>query len=297
MAGMLVVLLLGCGSTRTRQTSHGAGKGVMTGVRFGVIGAGIGAVLGAIGGAIVGHDSHASGEGAGIGAFMGALVGGFLEGAVSGEPRPSSVSDNEVIKRLEELKELIEAMKEQLSGMKEVPEQLQEMGSSVKEIQKKLDDLKTAVESLLKQAAETGKMPAETIPVLEGIREEVGLQDIHFEFDQSRITDDARRVLERNFRWLKAHSRVQISIEGHCDERGTTEYNLALGDRRAKEARRYLINLGINPSQLTRTVSFGEERPLDPGHNEQAWAKNRRAHFVVVNPLSERGLPPPKFPK
>lgn len=284
LAGLLVVFLLvgGCAAPRTRQISRGAGKGTSMGTPFGAIGAGIGAVLGVIGGAVIGHDSHSSGEGAGVGAVMGALVGGFIEGAVRGEPRP--LQDDEAIRRLKELEEQIEGMKEQLSGMKQVPEQLQEMGSSVEEIQKKLDDLKVAVESLLKQAAETGKMPAETIPVLEGIREEIGLRDIHFDFDQSRITDDARKVLERNFRWLKAHSRVQISIEGHCDERGTTEYNLGLGERRAKQARRYLISLGVNPGQLVETVSFGEERPIDPGHNETAYAKNRRAHFVVVSP-------------
>ena len=72
----------------------------------------------------------------------------------------------------------------------------------------------------------------------------------------------------------------EVVIEGHCDERGTEEYNIALGERRANSAKKYLINLGVNPSQLS-TISFGEEKPADPGHNEEAWAKNRRDEFVV----------------
>ena len=76
------------------------------------------------------------------------------------------------------------------------------------------------------------------------------------------------------------HPGVTVTIEGHCDERGTNEYNLALGDRRAESAKRFLTDLGISATRLT-TVSYGEERPVDPRHNEEAWAKNRRAHFVI----------------
>jgi peptidoglycan-associated lipoprotein len=76
------------------------------------------------------------------------------------------------------------------------------------------------------------------------------------------------------------NSQEKIVIEGHCDERGTAEYNIALGERRAKSVKRYLINLGVDSSQLS-TISYGEERPADPGHNEAAWAKNRRAEFVI----------------
>lgn len=285
LVGLLVVFMMaGCAASKTRQVGHGAGKGTSMGLRFGAVGAGVGAVLGAIGGAVIGHDSHSSGEGAGVGAFMGALVGGFVDGAVRGDTRP--LSDDEALKRLKELKEQLEDMKEQLSGMKEVPEQLQEMGSSIKEIQKKLDEFKAAVDSLLKRAETTGKMstPAETLPVLEGIREELGLKDIYFDFGRSLVTAEARKILERNGRWLKAHSGVRVYIEGHCDERGTVEYNLALGERRAKLVQKELIALGVNKWQVVDTISFGEERPIDPGRNEVAYAKNRRAHFVVISP-------------
>jgi peptidoglycan-associated lipoprotein len=78
------------------------------------------------------------------------------------------------------------------------------------------------------------------------------------------------------------HPTVKIQIEGHCDERGTNEYNLALGERRANSAKKYLISLGMPADQIS-TISYGEEKPLDPGHNEEAWAKNRRGHFIVLS--------------
>lgn len=105
-------------------------------------------------------------------------------------------------------------------------------------------------------------------------------EDIHFEFDKSSLLSEAREILRRKAKWLKAHPDVLVIIEGHCDERGTSEYNVALGDRRAWSAQTYLVNLGIVPERLT-TISYGEECPLDPGHNEEAWARNRRAHFAI----------------
>ncbi len=109
-----------------------------------------------------------------------------------------------------------------------------------------------------------------------------GLEDIHFDFDKSTLTPEAQDTLKTNADWLKKNSSVVVEIEGHCDERGTIEYNLALGDRRAKSARDFLVNLGIDTSRM-RTISYGKEMPLDPGHNEAAWAKNRRAHFTIVS--------------
>ena len=105
-------------------------------------------------------------------------------------------------------------------------------------------------------------------------------EDINFEFDSSRLLPVAREILKKKAKWLKNNPVVTVIIEGHCDERGTNEYNLALGDRRANSAKSFLINLGIAELQLT-TISYGEERPLDPGHNKQSWVKNRRAHFVI----------------
>jgi peptidoglycan-associated lipoprotein len=106
------------------------------------------------------------------------------------------------------------------------------------------------------------------------------LEDIRFEFDSAALTEQARALLERHAQWIKARRGLRIAVEGHCDERGTVEYNLALGDQRARAARDYLVSLGVDPAILT-TVSYGKERPVDPASNEAAWARNRRAHFAV----------------
>jgi peptidoglycan-associated lipoprotein len=105
-------------------------------------------------------------------------------------------------------------------------------------------------------------------------------EDVFFEFDKSTLTPMAQDNLMRKAEWLRANSDANVTIEGHCDERGTPEYNLALGDRRAESTKAYLVDLGINASRLS-TVSYGEERPLDPASNQEAWAKNRRGHFVI----------------
>jgi len=106
------------------------------------------------------------------------------------------------------------------------------------------------------------------------------VSDINFDFDSSSIRPDARIILERNADYFMKNRVSSIVIEGHCDEQGTAEYNMALGERRAQETKKYLVNLGVKES-LMKTVSFGEENPLDPASDEEAWAKNRRAHFVV----------------
>jgi peptidoglycan-associated lipoprotein len=105
------------------------------------------------------------------------------------------------------------------------------------------------------------------------------LQNVYFEFDRYDLTTEALQTLADNARVLKAHPEARVVVEGHCDERGTVEYNLALGDKRAKAARDYLISLGVNSSQIL-TISYGKERPLDPSQTENAWAKNRRAEFA-----------------
>ena len=108
------------------------------------------------------------------------------------------------------------------------------------------------------------------------------LLDINFEFDQFILADNAREKLKNNASILSKYPDINILIEGHCDERGTEEYNLALGERRAESARQYLVTLGINASRIS-TVTYGEEKPLDPEHNEIAWGKNRRDQFVIVS--------------
>lgn len=106
------------------------------------------------------------------------------------------------------------------------------------------------------------------------------LEDIHFPFDQATLTDQARGTLEKHALWLQNHREAKVAVEGHCDERGTAEYNLALGDKRGRAARDYLLSLGVAAGRLT-AVSYGKEKPLDAASSEEAWAKNRRAHFSV----------------
>ena len=105
-------------------------------------------------------------------------------------------------------------------------------------------------------------------------------EDIYFEFDKSTLTPAAQDNLLRKAEWLRENPDATVTIEGHCDDRGTNEYNLALGDRRAESAKAFLVDLGIDAARLA-SISYGEERPVDPRSNEEAWAKNRRAHFVV----------------
>ncbi|MFA5195824.1 MAG: peptidoglycan-associated lipoprotein Pal [Bacteroidales bacterium] len=107
------------------------------------------------------------------------------------------------------------------------------------------------------------------------------ISDINFDYDSSSIRPDAREILKTNADYLLKHKTSSVVVEGHCDERGTAEYNMALGQKRAQETKKYLINLGIQES-IIKAVSYGEERPLDPNNNEEAWDKNRRAHFVVT---------------
>ena len=105
---------------------------------------------------------------------------------------------------------------------------------------------------------------------------------VYFDTDQYAIRQDGQPVLSAQASWLNRYPGVQVRIEGNCDERGTREYNLALGERRALAARNYLVSLGISAERL-RTVSYGKEFPFEPGHEEAAWSKNRRAHFVVTS--------------
>ena len=107
------------------------------------------------------------------------------------------------------------------------------------------------------------------------------LGDIHFDFDKSDIRANSREILQKNADWLQNNPDIKIQIEGHCDERGTAEYNLALGERRTMSTKKYLISLGISADRIY-TISYGEELPIDPNHSEDAWSKNRRAHFLVI---------------
>lgn len=110
--------------------------------------------------------------------------------------------------------------------------------------------------------------------------EVVQLETVYFDFDKSDLRQDTRDILSKNAEALLRSADARIKIEGHCDERGSDEYNLALGDRRAKSVAQYLINLGVGADKIS-TISFGKEKPAVEGSNEAAWAKNRRAEFVV----------------
>lgn len=119
-------------------------------------------------------------------------------------------------------------------------------------------------------------------PLSEQFRRDVSSDTIHFALDEYDIDPQARTVLDSQARWLVAHPGVRITIEGHCDERGTREYNLALGDRRANAAKNYLAAQGVSPDRMT-TISYGKERPLALGSDEASWAENRRAVTIVLN--------------
>ena len=117
-------------------------------------------------------------------------------------------------------------------------------------------------------------------PAPRDFMENAALRDVNFDFDKYNIRPADAKILDANAAWLKTNGRTLLLIEGHCDERGTPEYNLALGERRAKAAMSYLTALGIQANRIS-TVSYGEERPVCKEHGEACWAKNRRAHFLV----------------
>ncbi len=115
---------------------------------------------------------------------------------------------------------------------------------------------------------------------IQAAKREFENQDTHFKYDSSKLSSMAKMLLKEKTAWLKANSSASVIIEGHCDNRGTTEYNLALGERRASAVKAYLINLGVSAARLD-TISYGEEKPLDSSQTEQAFSKNRRAHFAI----------------
>ena len=129
----------------------------------------------------------------------------------------------------------------------------------------------------------------ETAPPVEEVQEAVQeipvakmpvLNDVYFDFDKSALSAEAKQTLAENARQLNDAGSMAVTIEGHCDERGTNAYNLALGEKRANAAKDYLVSLGVDGGRIT-TISYGEEKPFDAGHDETAWTKNRRGHFVV----------------
>ena len=164
---------------------------------------------------------------------------------------------------------------------------------------------KTLVKEDISAQAAAGEEAAETEVVAEDVTEEggvgeeaayvaptetmiarataiEGLRPVHFDFDRYNIREGDREILRENADWLKRNTGVAVLIEGHADERGENEYNLALGERRASSVKRFLQSLGVDPERLT-IISYGEERPADPGHDENAWGMNRRAEFKKLD--------------
>ena len=139
-------------------------------------------------------------------------------------------------------------------------------------------------EQTLRDQADTGKAPKSAKREAAGkevtILEELQIPDIHFDFDKYTLKPENQAILKAGARAYLKYTNYKLVIEGHCDERGTAEYNLALGQKRADEAAKFLIDLGIAKERI-KTISYGKERPLDPGHDEAALAKNRRDHFVA----------------
>ncbi len=128
--------------------------------------------------------------------------------------------------------------------------------------------------------AEQPVKPAETTPPPDQSTKEMVFADIFFDYDKANLREDARLTLEGNARMLVQRPEVKLLLEGHCDERGTVEYNLALGDRRAQSVKTFLVEFGVDAGRVT-TISYGEERPFAQGHDESAWSLCRRVHFAT----------------
>jgi peptidoglycan-associated lipoprotein len=161
---------------------------------------------------------------------------------------------------------------------------VREEPSVKKEEAAKIETERAAKEKESKTKEELEKsLVAQRTPGIEGVVFESSLlKDIHFDFDKYDIRPEDVAILRENAALLKKYPTIKIQIEGHCDERGTIEYNLALGERRATSTKNYLVSLGISADRVS-TITFGKEKPLDPGHHEEAWAKNRRAHTVITS--------------
>lgn len=147
-------------------------------------------------------------------------------------------------------------------------------------------ELKAKEEAARRAEADKGldkTLVAKKYPGIEGeIKESKLLKDVYFDFDRYDIRPQDVPILKENADVLMKNPGYKVQIEGHCDERGTIEYNLALGERRANSVKNYLMTLGLPKGRIS-TISYGKERPLDPGHTEEAWAKNRRAHTVILS--------------
>ena len=189
---------------------------------------------------------------------------------LTGCPKKTVVKEEPSVKKEEVLRKEEAVRKEAERAVKEARER------EVAKIRE--EEVKKAQEKEFEKSLVAKKEPG-----IEGeILESKLLKDIHFDFDKYDIRPGDAEILKENAALLLKYRIVKVQIEGHCDERGTIEYNLALGERRANSTKKYLTSLGISSDRIS-TISYGGERPLDPGHNEEAWAKNRRAHTIILS--------------
>jgi peptidoglycan-associated lipoprotein len=145
------------------------------------------------------------------------------------------------------------------------------------------DDAATGEKKVAAQSdAQSKDMEQSQVTKANAKADAAALGTAYFGYNSAKIRKGDQAALNKNAKWLKANNAAKVTLEGYCDERGTAEYNLALGERRAKSAAKYLVSKGISAKNL-KTVSFGKDKPVDPGHNEKAWAKNRRVEFVLNN--------------
>ncbi|MBA3017220.1 MAG: peptidoglycan-associated lipoprotein Pal [Proteobacteria bacterium] len=179
--------------------------------------------------------------------------------------------------------------KKEVIKEKNVIEQKEEAAKAEEKLHLKAEEEKAAREARLKEEVariqrerEEAARKEEAAKREAQLRKEFENEDVHFDFDGFFLTDKAKEILAKKVSWLLDHPDVRIEIEGHCDERGTNEYNMVLGEKRANSTMKYLITAGVKADRIS-TISYGEEGPLDAGYNEAAWAKNRRAHFRIVS--------------
>jgi peptidoglycan-associated lipoprotein len=163
-------------------------------------------------------------------------------------------------------------------GVKKEPAEPSEKAEPAVTEEAKLDEAPVEVEETWTAAPQKEEVP-EVMSIDELNRQGV-LKTVYFDFDKYDLREDTITVLKGNAQWLRENPTFKITLEGHCDERGTIEYNLELGAKRANAVQDYLANLGLESEQF-KMISYGEERPADPGHNEEAWTKNRRVEFVI----------------
>ncbi len=173
--------------------------------------------------------------------------------------------------------------KKQIQVSEPVQPATQEVKAEADEAAKAAEEAKSASEQEARDEAER-QARLRDLKMAQKLADEIRnfeAENIYFAFDRSDLTDESKSALREKGNWLRANGDYSVNISGNCDERGTAEYNLALGERRAHAAKKFLMGLGISENRLA-TISYGEERPVDPGHNDEAWAKNRNDQFTLT---------------